>query len=135
MKRYAMGTIGAFAWVALLGAQSRSPQVPKSPAVAAPQAQEITLTGCVVEGSSADVFILDRAVERPGSTEKPRTFRLIGGGEDLDLMQHLNQQVQATGTAEVKPTSTAPPTGPATEKNLPTFTVRSIETVGDRCTN
>jgi hypothetical protein len=123
------------ACAALVSAQSRSQQPVKPPPVERPTAQEVSLTGCVVEGVTADVYILTNAVERPGSAERPRTFRLFGAGEDMDFMRHLNQQVQVSGTAELRTPPPPPPGGEVSEKDLPTLTVKSIEAVGDRCSS
>ena len=109
-------------------AQGLSPQQGTQPTT-----QEVTLTGCVVAANSAGAFILDNAIEQPGSTETPRTFRLIGAAEDMDFMQHLNHRVRVVGTAELRTPPPPPAGGKVAERDLPLMSVKSIESLGDTC--
>lgn len=55
--------------------------------------EEITVSGCVQGGSPAGTYVLQGTA---GSDPSP-TFRLIPGGQQVDLGDYLNQQVRITG--------------------------------------
>jgi hypothetical protein len=116
------------------------------PAQAAPQKQvppEVVLTGCIVQGSSPTVFILDNAKKEPdNANEKGVKYLLASAVEDVDLRTHLNHQVRITGEVDVKvsadpvtappvPPTPPPPTDP--EKVLPKLTAKSVTMVSDTC--
>lgn len=107
--------------------------VPHPPPAEAPQAVDLTLTGCVVEGTDTGVYILANAVATPETPDVPRTFRLVSGGEDLDFTLHANHQVQAMGRAELKTVPEPPVGGRIDPRDLPAFAVKSIRSVSDRC--
>jgi len=107
---------------------------PSDPPADRPAVQDVTVTGCVVEGTDAGVYVLTNVVTRPDKTQVPKTFRLVSSGEDLDFALHSNHQVQAIGRAEVKaePRDT-PPGGRIDPRDLPAFSVKSIRSISDRC--
>lgn len=102
--------------------------------VAAQEAQtkkpaEVTLTGCLVQGSTPAVFLLDKAKQDPSSqTEQAKSYVVINKVEDVDLTKMLNHQVRVRGTA-----GPAVPTNPAPEKSLPTLTASAVASVADTC--
>ena len=116
-------------------AQATAPQKPMPP--------EVILTGCIVQGSSPTVFILDNAKKDPSSTtEKGVRYLLASAVEDVDLRTHLNHEVRITGEVDVKVSAdpvTAPPVPPVPpvptdpEKTLPKLTAKSVTMVSDTC--
>jgi hypothetical protein len=93
---------------------------------------DVTVRGCVLQGSGPTVFIVDNARKDPKSTtEKGVRYVLVPGTEDLMLRAHVNHLVEMTGQIAAKP---APRAGqPVTEKDLSTLTVKSLTMVADTC--
>ena len=138
MKRHVLSVIVASVFATgLVAAQGAGAQQPPQtqPAPQTQKAPEATLTGCVIQGSSPNVFILDAARTNPqDQKEKAQTFLLVAGTEDLKFSAHLNHEVRITGVAESK-TPPAPPAGQkVAEKDLPKLTAASVTMVADRCT-
>jgi hypothetical protein len=95
---------------------------------------EITLTGCLVQGSASNVFILQNAKRDPQSaTEKAARYVVAPATEDLVLKQHLNHQVRILGVPDGRPQPT-PQTGAAVdEKLVPTLNAKSLTMVSASC--
>ena len=104
-----------------------SPQTPQKPAVA-----EITVTGCLVQGSTPAVFIFENARKDPKSTTEPALkYMVIASTEDLNLRNHLNHQVRISGLPDGK---VAPPTtSKVEEKDLPRLSAKTVTMVADTC--
>lgn len=104
-----------------------SPQTPQKPAVA-----EITVTGCLVQGSTPAVFIFENVRKDPKSTTEPALkYMVIASTEDLNLRTHLNHQVRISGLPDGK---VAPPTtSKVEEKDLPRLSAKSVTMVADTC--
>src|SRR5262245_17459131 len=133
MTRNVIACLGAVLLAsAVVSSQGRS-QSPPPQTPAQQTTQEITLTGCVVAANSAGAYILDNALERLASDEKPRAFRMSGAAEDMDFMQVLNHRVRVVGTADQKTPPAPPPDGKIAERDLPLLTVKTIESLGDTC--
>jgi hypothetical protein len=94
---------------------------------------DVTLTGCLIQGSTPSVFLFDNArKDAKSTTEKGVRYLVLIAGEDLDLRTHLNHEVAMTGRIELKP---APAAGQKpTEKDLPTFATKNVTMVSDTCT-
>src|SRR5690348_7535434 len=76
------------------------PAPPHSPA--APPATEptapVSLTGCLIQGSSSTVFILENArVDPSDRTEKGKTYLIASSGIALDVQHQLNHEVRIVG--------------------------------------
>ena len=99
----------------------------------APRTVDLTVTGCVIEGTDAGTFVLSNVRATPDVRDVPRAFRLVSSGEEMDFTLHSNHQVQAAGTAEFKPPPDGPPGGRVDPRDLPAFSVRTIRSVSDRC--
>ncbi len=68
-----------------------------------PKAEEMTLTGCVVQGTAPTVFILENAkVDRSDRTQKGRSYILVSSVATLSFGEHLNHEVTVTGVTENK---------------------------------
>lgn len=99
-----------------------------------PATEEITLTGCLVQGSTPTVFIFDNARKDPKSpTEKAVKYIVVAGPQDLNLRPHLNHEVRIVGVWDGR-TAPATTTGKVEEKDLPRFTAKSVTMVSDTCT-
>ena len=97
-----------------------------------PTTEEITLTGCLVQGTTPTVFLFENAKKDPKSpTEKAVKYVVVAGPQDLSLRSHLNHEVQIVGVWDGR---TAPATGKVEEKDLPRFTAKSVTKVADTCT-
>lgn len=131
MKRFAMGLLASLVVAtSVIAAQEQAkPTDPqKTPT-------DVTITGCVTQGSGPTVFILDNARTNPrDQNEKGKAYLLIASTEDLGLAKHLNHQVTVTGNAEVKMPPTTPAGQKPAEKDLPKLTAKSVTMVSDTCT-
>jgi hypothetical protein len=135
MKRHVLSvivaTVFATGLVAAQGSGSAPPQQPPQ----TQKAPEATITGCVIQGSSPTVFILEAARVNPQDrNEKVQTYLLVSGTEDLQFKAHLNHEVRVTGVAESKTPPTPPAGQKVAEKDLPKLTAQSVTMVADRCT-
>lgn len=144
MRRALIGSVTALLFSAALAAQATSQQPPPTPPQTqqsnptTPQEQkaaDVTLVGCVVQGTSASVFVFENAVDPSKKDDTPRTLKLASSGEELDFQSHLNHKVQLVGTL----TPPTPPTPPVkagekvAEKDLQVFTVKTVTPVATTC--
>jgi len=122
-------------------AASQNPPVQNPPASQNPPAAqtpqektmpELTLTGCLIQGSTPSVFIFDNVKKDPPSaTEVPVKYIVVAGTEDLNLRENLNHEVRITGTGDGR---VAPPAKQkAEEKDLPKLTAKSLTSIADTC--
>lgn len=141
LTAFAGSLIMATAFVAAQGDQ-KPPQPPQAPAApqtpAAPARQmppEVSLTGCLTQGTGPTVFILDNAkLSSAEKTEKGQTYVLASGPENLNFKTHLNHEVTITGVAESKVSAAPTPGQKVDEKDLPKLTAKSVTMIADRCT-
>src|SRR5579864_2545476 len=133
MKRQLVGVLASvLAASALIAAQSGTTPPAQGAAAKAP---DVTVTGCLTQGSSPAVFVLDNARQKPDDkTEKGQSYVIVAASEDLPLAANLNHEVSATGSADAKVTTPAPAGQKATEKDMPRFSAKSLTLVADRCT-
>ena len=146
MKRVFIGSMSAVLFSAVLAAQGGQQQTPPPPpptppqqaqpqVPAQPKAAELTLVGCVAQGTSASVFLFENALDPALKDQKPRSFRLVSSGEEMDFTSHLNHKVQIIGVLDPK-TPPPPPVqagAKVNEKDLPVFTVKSVSMVATTC--
>jgi hypothetical protein len=132
MKRQLIGLACALAASTLVAAQSGSQNPPPDDQQKPP---EVTLTGCLTQGSGPTVFIFDNAKTDPKSvSEKGRTFLVVEATEDLGLARHVNHEVALMGQAEAKMVPPPPPGQTPVEKDLPKFQVKTLKMVSESCT-
>jgi uncharacterized protein YdeI (BOF family) len=144
MKRMLIGSLMAVAFAAVTAAQTATPppaqqqqqqqaqpQTPPQPQTAAKPA-EVTLVGCVVRGSAPKTYVFENAVDPAKKEDKGRKFLLIAA-QDMDLTPHVNHKIQLTGLAETKVVAPVPPATVVAEKDLPTFTIKTVTHVADTC--
>lgn len=134
MKSQAIGFLGSLVIAATVAAQGVAP--PQQ--AAADQRQkgtEVSITGCVIQGSTPAIFIIDNAKVKPDDpNEKPVSYVLVAGTEDLMLKEHVNKEVRVQGEIERRTPPVAAPGQKVAEKDLLKFTTKGITLVADRCT-
>jgi len=147
MKRQVIGVLaGMLGATALIAAQGNATQTANSQAKTA--GSDVTVTGCLTQGSSPAVFILSNARQRPeDKTEKAQNYVVVASSEDLPFAANLNHEVSVTGsadkTAATATASSSSGTATATvqanqgksEKDMPRFSAKTVTLVADRCTS
>ena len=122
----ALGTTSAFAM--------QQPPPPQSSAPPAQQekAQDVVLTGCLVQGSAPTIFVFENAKkDGQSNTEKGVSYIIVASSPDLNLRTHLNHEVTITGQSDGK---AAPATGSKfEEKDLPKLTAKNVTMVSNTC--
>lgn len=108
----------------------------QDPQTARPQQEktlpDVTLTGCLVQGSGPTVFIFDRARKDPKDVkEVAGKYVVVVAAEDVDLRTHLNHEIRITGTTDGRPV--LPVTQKAEEKDLPKLSAKSVTMVAETC--
>jgi hypothetical protein len=153
MKRAALSLMLSFAVAgSLYAAQAQSPQsqpaAPAAQAPAAPQAPsvsvqtdkaaDITVTGCLIQGSAPNVYVLENAkTSTAPADDKGKSYVVVVTGA-ADLKPHLNHQVRIVGgeNASVKVTPT--PGGAQIEvkqdeSSFPKLNARTVTMVANTC--
>ena len=140
MKRQALAFVASLACAGALVAAQSTPPPPQTPAEPAQKAQEVSITGCLVQGSSPNVFILENARAKPEDQgEKAVTYVIAVAKPEMSLKAHLNHSIKVTGTAEKLSAAATPPAAPPAagqkpkEAELPKFTASNVTMVSDRC--
>jgi hypothetical protein len=143
MKRQFIAFAGSLAMaaavVAAQGTTKQPPPVsfdqPQRPAPEAPrQIADVVLTGCLIQGASPAVFLLDNAkLSKNDPAEHAQTYVLKSDAEDVNFKNHLNHEVTITGSTMGVKEAQPPTGGKVEEKDLPTLAARSLTMVSDRC--
>lgn len=143
MKNIALAFAGVALATSIAVAQSAPPQQTTPPPTQqatppqTPQTQkapEVTLTGCVIQGSAPSIYLFSGAKKNPDDPKEVGvTYMLVADSEDLNFKPHLNHSVRLTGLAEQKTPPVPPPGGKVAEKDLLKFTAKSATMVSDRC--
>lgn len=109
------------------GAQQQQQTPPPQP----PEQPQIALTGCLMQGSMPTIFILENAKPAEGTTqETTNRYQVVAESKDVDLLAHLNNEVQLRGSTEgVIP----PPEKPVEEKDLPRLKVLALDVISNTC--
>ena len=76
MKRILVASLAAGVLSVSAAATVAVQQPPPTPANPQTPARETTLVGCMVQGSSADVFLFENAVDPDKKEARPRTFKV-----------------------------------------------------------
>jgi hypothetical protein len=103
----------------------------------------VTLTGCLVQGSGTDAYLLqnvrgnkdkDAKDMQQATGTNPTTFAIVAASDKVDLAKQLNHQVEIKGKPETS--AVTPPAGATTTTmpETPRFLASSIKSVADRCT-
>jgi hypothetical protein len=120
--------------VTVASAQVVTPQTPPPPPA------EVTFEGCLAQGNTPDVFILQNA-KAIGGAATESNLRLVVTPKDatIALKQHLTHLVQVTGVRVAAPTPTATPTPtptagqPVPDSALPKITASKITMMSNEC--
>ena len=146
MKRQVIGVLaGVLGATALIAAQGSAAQTTNPQSQTKAAGSEITVTGCLTQGSSPAVFILSNARQRPeDKTEKAESYVVVASSEDLPFAANLNHEVSVTGSADktsasssmssTSSTSSTSAQNNKTEKDMPRFSAKTVTLVADRCT-
>ena len=156
MKRVLAGPFMAAAFAVGLAAQT--PQNPPSTPPSQPPMQEresasknVTVTGCLKAGESADSFMLsdlkfgkagDKAVgtsgAAPAAIASATSLKLPGSPSGTKLSEHVGHTIEVTGTVSEKSASApAAPADPAARPSAsatPALDVRTVKMVSATCT-
>jgi hypothetical protein len=137
MKRQALAFVASLVCAGALAAAQSTPPPPQTPAdpQQQPKPAEVSITGCLVQGSAPNVFILENARAKPEDQgEKAVTYVITTVKPEMSLKAHLNHSIKVTGNAEKLSAAAAPPAGQKPkEGDLPKFTASSVTMVSDRC--
>ena len=163
MTRTVIGSLaGIFVATALVAAQSappsQTPPAQTTPTSQAPTTQtpprqtpppattpssqdkdekdlDVTLTGCIIQGSGPTVFVLDNAKNASQSAaEKGKTYVLASSGEDVDFVKNINHKVTVSGSAETKTAPMPQPGQKVNENDLPKLKAKTVVSIADSCT-
>ena len=94
----------------------------------------INLTGCLVQGSAPEAFVLQEAKRDPQSaTEKGARYIVVPTAEDLVLKTHLNHRVRIVGVPDGRPQPTPVAGRPVDEKAIPKLNARALTMVSPSC--
>jgi hypothetical protein len=123
---------------AVLAAQQQPPtappvsaQTPQTPAAKDAPA-DVTLTGCLVQGSAPNVFVFQNAKKDAKSTsEKGVSYVVVASSETINLRSHLNHEIQVTGQSDGK---IAPMSSErASETELPKLSAKNVTMIANTC--
>jgi hypothetical protein len=110
-------------------------QAGNKPAEQLPKTVDVTVTGCVIQGTDPKTFLLDNARLNPkDSRETSKKYLLASEVEDFPMKDLVNHEVTATGVVVAR-SDVRPLPNPPTDKDLPVLTAKSIATIADRCIN
>ena len=127
--------------------QPRTTVTVQTPA-ATSAAPDATLTGCLIQGSGPNVYILENAKASAAvASDKGKSYVLtVAPSATVDFRSQLNHQVRIVGLSAdgsksavvVSPGEPASPAASATvvkieEKDMPRFSTRTITSIGDTC--
>ena len=121
---------------AVLVPQTPPPPTAKPPLQTAAKSTEaeITVTGCLAQGSSATVFVLQNAKRDPlSATEKTSRYVVVPATEDLFLSRHLTHTVRILGVPDGRPQPVPQAGGTVDEKLIPALSAKSLTMVSASC--
>ena len=131
-NRTVISALAGFALASTMLA-AQSPQTP-APTTQKPLVEEVTLTGCIIQGSGPAVFLFDNAkTDKATASDKGRRFILSVGKDDVALVNHLTHQVTIQGSAETKVVPTPAPGQQPLESQLPKLTIQGLTMVSATC--
>ena len=114
----------AFAMTAPVAGQESQP----------PKFKEVSLTGCLVQGTGPDVFIFENAKAEPrDATPKGWTYILASGDAAVSFREHLNNEVRIDGMAETKMAPSLAAGESVKESDLPKLKATKIVHVATTC--
>ena len=98
------------------------------------KAEDVSLTGCLVQGSGPNVFIFENAKTDPtDSSEVGRSYLLTTTMASISFREHLNHEVQIDGSAENRMPPTPTMGKKVNESDLPKLTATKVTHVATTC--
>ncbi len=85
-----------------------------------------------MKGTAPKTFVFENAIDPARKDDKPRKYLLIAAA-DMDLTAHVNHKIQIMGLADTKVVYDPAGDHVVAEKDLPTFTIKTITHVADTC--
>ena len=135
MKRHSVVLVGSLVMAgALVAAQGGQTPPQNPPEQKRPAPIEITLTGCLIQGSSPEVFILDNATAASADRADTAARYILAEWADFNVKAHLNHEVTITGSADSKVAAMPKPGQKSDDKDLPKLTAKSVTMISDKCT-
>ena len=99
-----------------------------------PKSEEVSLTGCLVQGTGPAVFILENAKVDPSDrSQNGRSYLLAASSSSVSFREHLNHEVRIDGMAEVKMVPDQPAGQPVKESDLPKLKATKLTHVASTC--
>jgi len=99
-----------------------------------PKFEEVSLTGCLVQGSGPSVFILENARANPrDDAEKGWDYLLVTNSASISFREHLNHEVTVSGKAEKKTYEEPPSREKIEESELPKLVATKVTQVATTC--
>jgi hypothetical protein len=93
---------------------------------------DVTVTGCLVQGSGPSVFLIKDAKKDAKSTaEKGVSYVVVTTAENVNLRAHLNHEITISGESDgrLAPASTEK----ANENELPKLTAKNVTMISATC--
>jgi hypothetical protein len=123
-----------------------APRTQPAPAGSQDKATEVRVTGCLTQGSSPTVFVIENArMSSDPKTAEGKKY-IVVMADAAGLRNQLNRQVTITGTTDKAMAVTTPPAGKPdaprpgaaaqdrdSESDLPRFSAKTIVRVADVC--
>jgi hypothetical protein len=139
MKRQVIGVLAsvlaASALIAARSGQATANPPAQTPSQTMKSGADVTVTGCLTQGSSPAVFILSNAKQKPDDkNEKGQSYVVVAASEDLPFVPNLNHEVSVTGSTDAKVATPPAVGGKLSETDLPRFSAKNVTVVADRCT-
>jgi hypothetical protein len=101
-----------------------------APSASAQDSKDITLTGCLVQGSSPTVFVLENAkLSTAPAGDKGKSYVVVVSGA-ADLKPHLDHQVRIVGGESIAAASADRKEG---EASFPRLNARTVTMVANTC--
>jgi len=143
MTRSFLGLAGAIvvAGSIVASAAQNPPQQPptQSPTTAdQTKDKDLTITGCLTQGSSPTSFVLNNARLATDDKSKPgKTFQVIAdsSAKGVDLKSHIGHEISVVGAAEMKPAPVPAAGQKIDDKDLPKLNAKTLSMISDRCTS
>ena len=125
----AVGLCIAAAFALTVGAAGQESQSQMSPST-----KDVSLTGCLVQGSGPSVFLFENAKADPtDKDEKGRSYLLTTKEAAISFREHLNHEVRIDGSAETWTPPTSTMERKVDESDLPKLTAMKVTHVATTC--
>jgi hypothetical protein len=139
--KHVIPALVAVLFVALGCAHSQAQQQDQQPALQPLRSSDVQLTGCLIQGSSSAIFLLDKAKKDPkDAAEDARKYFISPASPEINLKAHLKHQVRIIATEDLKVSAMPirepkPPSTerPGEERTLPRLIIKNVTMVSEKC--